>query len=107
MIYYENLISELNSNLNSTSQHIYLFGAHIFAQLLIAFGLDITLITCILDNVHNKNDKRLYGTPLMVNSPEILKDENSPIVILKAGVCNEEIKKDILENINPNVGFWE
>jgi len=28
-----------------------------------------------------------------------------PLVILKAGPYNEEIKKDILENINPNTKF--
>ena len=30
-----------------------------------------------------------------------------PVVILKAGVYNVEIKKDILENINSNVTFFE
>jgi hypothetical protein len=29
------------------------------------------------------------------------------IVILRAGSYNEEIKQDILENINPNIIFWE
>ena len=61
----------------------------------------------LLDNDINKHGKRLYGSAMLVNSPKILKDENSPIVILKAGVYNDEIKKDILENINANVTFWE
>lgn len=107
VIYHENLISELNNKMHSTRQQIYLFGAHVFAQYLIAFGLDTTRIICILDNDHNKQGKRLYGTSLLVNSPKMLKDVISPIVILKAGVYNEEIKKDILENINPDVTFWE
>lgn len=109
LIYHENLVSELNNKIkmHSTKQNIYLFGAHIFAQYLIAFGLDTARINCILDNDRNKHGKRLYGTSLLVNSPKILKDNNSPIVILRSGVFNEEIKKDILENINPDVTFWE
>lgn len=105
--YYRNLVFELNNKMQSNNQYIYLFGAHIFAQFIIAFGLDSTRIKCILDNDNNKQGKRLYGTSLMVNSPKILKDDKLPIVILKAGVYNEEIKKDILENINPKVVFWE
>lgn len=107
LIYHETLISKLNNSMKSTDQQIYLFGAHIFSQYLIAFGLDTTRINCILDNDHNKQGKRLYGTSLMVKSPQQLEDDNSPIVILKTGVFNEEIKKNILENINPNVVFWE
>ena len=38
---------------------------------------------------------------------KILKDIKSPVVILKAGVYNKEIKDDIIKNINPNVTFWE
>jgi len=107
VIYHEKLISELNDKMHQTNQVIFLFGAHVFSQYLIAFGLDTSFIKCLLDNDPNKHDKRLYGTSLIVNSPKILKDEINPIVILKAGVYNEEIKKDILENINPNVVFWE
>ena len=44
---------------------------------------------------------------MQVESPKIIKDVETPIVILKAGVYNEEIKKDIIENINPNTEFWE
>jgi len=107
VFYHENLISELNNKIHLTNQHIYLFGAHVFAQYLISFGLETSSIICLLDNDPNKHGKRLYGTSLMVNSPKILKDDSSPIVILKAGVYNEEIKQDILENINPKVIFWE
>jgi len=44
----------------------------------------------------------LYGTDLIVESPKILKDDMNPLVILKAGVYNNEIKNDILNNINKN-----
>ena len=84
-----------------------MFGAHVFAQYLIEFGLDLNNIVCLLDNDKNKQGKRLYGTSLRVDSPKILKDIESPVVILKAGVYNKEIKDDIIKNINPNVTFWE
>ena len=60
----------------------------------------------ILDNDLNKHKKRLYGTNMIVDSPRKLKNVIEPIVILKAGIYNNEIKKDILENINPNTVFW-
>jgi len=105
--YHEKLIAELNQKIQTIEQPIYLFGAHVFAQYLIAFGLDTSRIICILDNDKNKQGKRLYGTSLLVNSPKILKDVNSPVVILKVGVYNNEIKEDILNNINASVSFWE
>ncbi len=104
--YHQNLISDLNNIMRLTTP-IYLFGAHIFAQYLIAFGLDTSKIVCILDNDKNKQERRLYGTDLMVHSPSCLRDVENPCVILKAGVYNDEIKRDILNNINSNVRFLE
>lgn len=103
--YHDKLVSELNEHLRTTTQPVYLFGAHIFAQSLIGFGLDQSRIVCLLDNDPNKQGLRLYGTSLMVQSPAILRDVEAPCVILKAGVYNAEIKEDILTNINPNVEF--
>jgi len=105
--YHKKLIYEINEKINNSSNPIYLFGAHVFAQYLIAFGLKTDRIVSILDNDTNKHSKRLYGTKLLVNSPQILKTIDSPVVILKAGVYNEEIKNDILTNINSHVEFWE
>jgi hypothetical protein len=105
--YHQSLIEELNRKIEHTDASIFLFGAHIFSQFLFAFGLNQEKIKFILDNSQMKQGKRLYGTSLIVNSPTILKDVNSAIVILKAGIYNAEIKKDILENINPKVIFWE
>jgi len=53
-----------------------------------------------------KQGRRLYGTSFKVKSPKILKDKGPVNLILKAGIYNEEIKKDILENINDKVVFW-
>ena len=105
--HHENLITALNSQMRGVNQPVYLFGAHIFAQSLIAFGLDTSRIVCLLDNDPNKQGKRLYGTSLFVNSPKVLKEVDRPVVILKAGVYNNEIKEDILSNINSSVIFWE
>ena len=105
--YYEKFVFDLNNMMKSTTQPIYLFGAHIFAQFLIAFGLDTKKIICLLDNDINKQNKRLYGTSFEVQSPTILKNIKNPALILKAGVYNNEIKRDITNNINPNVVFWE
>lgn len=105
--YHEILIEKINAKIKEISQPVYLFGAHVFAQYLIAFGLDTSRICCLLDNDTNKQGKRLYGTSLTVNSPKVLSDIDSPTVILKAGVYNNEIKKDILENINKRTTFLE
>ncbi|EAJ1410689.1 SAM-dependent methyltransferase, partial [Campylobacter jejuni] len=55
------------------------------------------------DNNPSKQEKRLYGTKFIVKSPKILKDQDDSLVILNAGVYNDEIEKDILENINKNI----
>ncbi|HDZ5150818.1 TPA: SAM-dependent methyltransferase, partial [Campylobacter jejuni] len=75
----------------------------LFSQNLIYSGLDTSKIVCILDNDLNKQKKRLYGTKFIVKSPKILKDQDNSLVILNAGVYNNEIEKDILENINNRV----
>ena len=107
--YHDELIKQINLKIHNIGpdQKLYLFGAHVFAQYLIAFGLDVNRIECLLDNDPNKQGKRLYGTNLNVYSPKILKDIHNPIVILKAGVYNCEIKEDILNNINSNCCFFE
>ena len=70
-------------------------------------GLITKSIVNLLDNDIYKQEKRLYGTNLIVKSPKILSNIVKPIVILKAGVYNNEIKQDILENINQNTFFLE
>ena len=98
-------INILNATIASTDKPIYLFGAHVFSQHLIALGSNTEKIICLLDNDTKKQNKRLYGSDLVVNSPTILKDVTNPLVILRAGVFSQEIKRDILENINPNTEF--
>jgi hypothetical protein len=98
-------VSNINKLIEDTKLPVYLFGAHIFSQYLISFGLNTKNIECILDNDPTKQSKRLYGTNLLCNSPKILKDVKQAVVILRAAGYNEEIKNDILNNINPNIIF--
>ena len=107
--YHYDLIKDINNKISELdiNQKVFLFGAHVFAQYLIAFGLNTSNIECLLDNDLNKQGKRLYGTNLQVASPKILVDTLNPVVILKAGAYNNEIKKDILDNINKSTIFIE
>lgn len=104
--YHIDMINELNGLTKKSTAPVYLFGAHIFSQTLIQFGLKTDRIISILDNSPMKQGKRLYGTDFIIESPKILKDKGPINLILKAGIYNDEIKKDILENINPEVTFW-
>jgi SAM-dependent methyltransferase len=103
--YHLRMVDDLNEKLKNISDPIYLFGAHVFAQYLIAFGLDVSKVICLLDNDKGKQGKRLYGTNLTVESPEILQAIRTPVVILKAGVYNDEIKNNIIDKINSNTKF--
>lgn len=104
--YHIDIVEGLNKIVEESKDPVYLFGAHIFSQTLIQFGLKTDKIVCLLDNSLTKNKKRLYGTSLVVESPKILKGKGKVKIILKAGIYNEEIKKDILENINNEVEFY-
>jgi len=102
--HYQNLVHKINIEIEN-KKNVYLFGAHIFSQNLLSFGLNFKNINCILDNDINKHDKRLYGSSLIIKSPKILKEVSDPIVILNAGVYNNEIKSDIIDNINSSTIF--
>lgn len=107
--YYQKLIKKVNLQIEyiDDCNQIYLFGAHIFSQHLIVNNLDIRRVKSILDNDPKKQGKRLYGTNLIVNSPECIKNDLQPHVIIKAGVYTNEIKEDILNNINKSTVFIE
>jgi predicted SAM-dependent methyltransferase len=98
-------INNLNQMISNSTVPVYIFGAHVFTQYLISFGLDTSKVVCLLDNDSKKENKRLYGTKLKSQLPKILKNTPEALVILRAGVYNEEIKNDILTNINPNITF--
>lgn len=98
-----NFMNEIMSNLKD--KQIFLFGAHIFSQYLKVFGLDTSKIVSILDNSKEKEGKRLYGTTLYVENPAVLQNYETPVVILRAGPYNDEIKRQILSGINSNTIF--
>lgn len=104
--YYQEKIFSLNQILETTNKKIYLFGAYLFSQYLIYNGLKIDKIISISNNP-NKQEKRLYGTNFKVKSPKILKEQDESLVILNAGVYNDEIRKDIINNINNKVMIIE
>lgn len=105
--YHHDLIETLNRQMDALEGPIYLFGAHVFSQYLLAFGLRTDRVVALLDNDPHKQGKRLYGTELQVLSPKVLAQDPKPSVILKAGVYTQEIRYDILCNINADTRFLE
>ena len=94
--HYDILTKKMNKSISThKNKNIFLFGAHVFSQYLINSGLDQDKIIHILDNDKKKQNLRLYGTKLSVKSPNILRNFKRPLVVLKAGVYNDEIKKQI------------
>ena len=103
--HYKNFTSDLNLKLTHFPHDLFLFGAHVFSQYLLAFGLDETKLTGILDNSQLKIGKRLYGTNLTVFNPEIIKNKNVGVIIKVGSYRNEIIKQ--LREINPSVTIFE
>jgi 2-polyprenyl-3-methyl-5-hydroxy-6-metoxy-1,4-benzoquinol methylase len=104
--YHYDEVNKIKDNIsNYNNPEVFLFGAHIFSQYLTVFGLETKNIISILDNSIQKQGKRLYGTNLFAESPSVLKNYSNPIVILRAGPYNEEIKHDIINNINSKTKF--
>ncbi len=93
---------KINEMIKNYDGKVYLFGAHIFSQILLCLGIDWKNISYILDNADSKIDKRLYGSELIVKNPNIIQIDEKPLVILRAGKYNEEISKQ-LKLINPSV----
>ena len=105
-LYHKRLADKINTKLENISgdRDVFLFGAHVYAQFLLGFGVGQKRIRAVLDNDGSKQGKRLYGTKYQVYSPEILRKLKAPLVILHAGTHDEEIKKGILL-INQNAEF--
>lgn len=103
--FHEDEVAQLNRFIADNPGQVFLFGAHVFSQYLCAFGLRHEDIRAVLDNDASKQGRRLAGTGLTVASPDVLRGIESPAVILRAGVYNDEIRTDILANINPHTRF--
>ena len=96
-----------NQKIEDFKGEIYLFGAHIFSQFLIYNGLNVNKIKNVLDNSEMKQGNRLYGTNFKVLSPKVLENKTDVAIILKVANYKNEIKTDIVDNINKSVTFWE
>lgn len=95
-------ISSLNTKISNTTDAIFLYGAHIFSQMLISQGLDISRISAVLDNDPTKQNNKLYGSSLTVHSPSILATLYKPTVIVRTAQYTHEIC-DNLRSICPEV----
>jgi len=93
--YKKNIIERINKF--SCSKKFYIFGAHVNTQFLVNLGLDTNNIICLLDNSDFKQNKRLYGTNLLVKKPSVLEDDFEAVVIVDTGKYNEEIIISLLE----------
>jgi hypothetical protein len=70
----------------------FLMPASVYAQTLIAEGLDEAHFKALLDNAPVKQGRRLYGTNLTVTSPEsVLAGAQRPLVVLNGGAHEAEI----------------
>jgi 2-polyprenyl-3-methyl-5-hydroxy-6-metoxy-1,4-benzoquinol methylase len=104
--YYEKFTSEMNLKLKDFTGEVYIFGAHLFSQYLLVFGLNEEKIIGILDNSELKIGKRLYGTKFKVYHPNHIKNKKNVAVILKVATYRKEILEQILK-INPHIKIFE
>ena len=89
----EKCIRTIEENPN---KKVYVFGASYNTQFLLSMGLNPEMITGILDNSVDKQNKYLYGYNLKIYSPEIIRNKEDCIVILKNGYYNNEIMNQLL-----------
>ncbi|MBI2453308.1 class I SAM-dependent methyltransferase [Candidatus Peregrinibacteria bacterium] len=94
------MVGDFNKQMKGFLGHVYLFGAHIFSQALLEFGLDEKRIVKILDDSTLKEGKRLYGSSLFVGNPLEIKNKENIMVIVKAGTYTDDITKR-LQKLNP------
>jgi 2-polyprenyl-3-methyl-5-hydroxy-6-metoxy-1,4-benzoquinol methylase len=102
----KDFVSTTNKFLESHTGPVYLFGAHIFSQSFISFGLSVEKISGILDNSKDKQNKRLYGTPFKVFDPSVISEGKDITVVLNASHYQSEIR-DQLISINKHVTIIE
>ena len=84
---------------------VYLFGAHIFSQYLLGFGLEEDLFSGVLDNSRIKAGKRLYGTGLPIIHPDSIRKDRCVMVVLHTGSYDSEIRQGLRNKLGDNVVF--
>ena len=95
-----------NKTLLNTSADAYLYGASLFGQALLSFGLTEMHLKGVLDNSKSKNGERLYGSNLVVRAPEELSSTEPVTVVMRMGPYQNEIRKQ-LKRINQNITILE
>jgi hypothetical protein len=80
----------------------FLMPASIYAQALLAMGLQEERFVALLDNSAAKQGRRLYGTRLTVEPASALRYARNPIVILNGGAHDAEIAAG-LRALRPDV----
>lgn len=93
----DRLVASMNELIDGWEGEIWLFGAHIFSQYLIARGLNVGRITGLLDNAIHKQGQRLYGTELAVHSPETLRGKQRQLLLVAAALYEAEILGQLRE----------
>lgn len=104
--FYRGECRRIRQEIEASDSDVFMFGAHIFTQFLVYLGVPERRVVAVLDNSSAKQGKRLYGTSLSVGSPELLRDRRSPLVVLKAGQYQDEVRRQLLE-INPSCRLVE
>lgn len=95
----EDTVKRINSRLRSHDGAKYVFGAHVFTQMLIAAGLHSDLLVGCLDNSPAKSGKRLYGTNLYSSVPsrEILSGQaEASMVVMAVAEYADEIERQLM-----------
>lgn len=101
----DQFVQRINARIKESKDPVYLFGAHVFSQMLIYKGISKN-IQGVLDNSQLKQHKRLYGTNCKIFSPEIITNDKNPIVILRVGAYQDEVRQQ-LKSLNKNVRILE
>lgn len=86
----------LSLNLSLKNKYYYVFGAHVFTQFLFYFGLNKNNFYGILDNDPNKIGQRLCGVDQLVYNPEVIKNQEKPIIIVRTSQYCDEIKEQLI-----------
>ena len=96
----KHIVHSFNANI---SKDKFIFGCHISTQSILSMGIDTSNIISFLDNSLHKQNKFLYGYDIIVQSPDIIANINSPVVMIShMSVYKSEIEEQ-LKKINKNV----
>jgi len=87
----DDFVESAQNLIKSGSGPVYLFGAHIFSQYLLAAGLSQELLQGVLDNNKSKQGQRLYGTDLKVLAPEAISGSDRCMIIMPVASYEEEV----------------